>query len=72
MGPSHKVFLDFVAQTSCTEWECPLGNLPIDTEAVKKLESLKTADFTRVQTKYEENEHSLEMHLPYIRKAFGE
>jgi AmmeMemoRadiSam system protein B len=25
-----------------------------------------------VQTKYEENEHSLEMHLPYISKIFSE
>jgi AmmeMemoRadiSam system protein B len=41
-------------------------------EVVKKLESSKDAEFTRVQTKYEENEHSLEMHLPYIRKVFGD
>jgi AmmeMemoRadiSam system protein B len=26
--------------------------------------------FQRVDKKYEENEHSLEMHLPYIRKMF--
>ncbi len=25
-----------------------------------------------MQTKYEENEHSLEMHLPYISKIFSE
>ena len=35
MGPSHKVALDFVGQTTCTEWQTPLGNLKIDTEAVK-------------------------------------
>jgi MEMO1 family protein len=72
MGPSHKVYLDFVAQTACSEYECPLGNLPIDLEVVNKLEACKDADFNKVQTKYEENEHSLEMHLPYIRKAFGD
>jgi len=27
-------------------------------------------EFRRVDKKYEENEHSLEMHLPYIRKMF--
>ena len=35
LGPSHKVFLDFAAQTTCTEWETPLGNIKIDTKAVE-------------------------------------
>ena len=26
--------------------------------------------FQQVDKKYEENEHSLEMHLPYVRKMF--
>jgi MEMO1 family protein len=30
MGPSHKVYLDFVAQTACDEWETPLGNIKVD------------------------------------------
>ena len=30
MGPSHKVYLDFVATTACSEWETPLGNLTVD------------------------------------------
>ena len=34
MGPSHKLFLDFVATTYCSEWQTPLGNLQIDKEAV--------------------------------------
>ena len=37
LGPSHKVFLDFIATTQCKEWETPLGNLPVDTEIVDKL-----------------------------------
>ena len=30
LGPSHKVRIDFIATTSCTEWETPLGNLTVD------------------------------------------
>ncbi len=70
LGPSHKVYLDFAAQTSCTEWETPLGNIKIDSKAVTSLAALDGVRFDRIQTKHEENEHSLEMHLPFIRKVF--
>lgn len=70
LGPSHKVFLDFIATTSCDQWETPLGSLEIDKELVDRLVSQKEAEFSLIQKSYEENEHSLEMHLPYIRKVF--
>jgi AmmeMemoRadiSam system protein B len=37
LGPSHKVYLDFVATTTCQEWETPIGNLPVDLEIVQSL-----------------------------------
>ena len=37
LGPSHKVYLDFVGTTACSEWATPLGNLQIDREAVESL-----------------------------------
>ena len=37
LGPSHKVFLDWVATTECTEWETPLGNIRIDQETIREL-----------------------------------
>ena len=30
LGPSHKVYLDFVATTNCGVWATPLGNLAVD------------------------------------------
>ena len=30
MGPSHKLYIDFVATTECSHWETPLGALKID------------------------------------------
>ena len=35
LGPSHKVYLDFIATTHCDEWETPLGNLVIDKETIQ-------------------------------------
>ena len=76
LGPSHKVYLDFVATTTCDEWATPLGNLKIDKETVEKLcensDEKVGVNFSKVALKYEENEHSLEMHLPFIKKVFSD
>lgn len=70
LGPSHKIFLDFIGTTTCDEWATPLGNLQIDKAGVERLCSLDEDLFQQIDKKYEENEHSLEMHIPYIRKMF--
>lgn len=70
LGPSHKVYLDFIGTTGCHEWETPLGNLSVDQQIVEALTKAEGVEFQRINKKYEENEHSLEMHLPYIRKVF--
>jgi MEMO1 family protein len=68
LGPSHKVHLDFLATTACTEWATPLGNIQVDTAAIDNLiaESGQTNMVDKIQKRYEENEHSLEMHIPFI------
>ena len=71
LGPSHKVSIDFCATTLCDEYVTPLGNLQIDKAGVKALCAIEDGTlFQQIDTKYEENEHSLEMHIPYIRKVF--
>ena len=30
LGPSHKVYLDWIGTTACTEWATPLGNITVD------------------------------------------
>ena len=75
MGPSHKVYLDFIATTVCDEWETPLGNVTVDREAVEAMCKAAEAsdskiEIAQVRTSAEENEHSLEMHLPFIEKVF--
>ena len=48
MGPSHKVYLDFVAQTACNEWETPLGNIRVDQSTVERLANLKETQFSPI------------------------
>ncbi|CAI2172174.1 11595_t:CDS:2 [Funneliformis geosporum] len=52
-GPSHHFNLTKCALSQCTQYETPLGNLKLDTEMSRDVE---------------EEEHSIEMHLPYTYK----
>lgn len=68
LGPSHHVYLDGCALSKCKEYETPIGNLPIDLETVDELR--KTGMFEDMSISTDEDEHSIEMHLPYVRKVF--
>ena len=73
LGPSHKVHMDFIGTTrSFNGWETPLGMIEIDQDVIKELTSEGGEElFQQIPNSHEEDEHSLEMHLPYIRKLFG-
>ncbi|RPD62986.1 UPF0103-domain-containing protein [Lentinus tigrinus ALCF2SS1-7] len=68
LGPSHHVYLDGCALTRCTEYGTPLGVLPVDIETTTELK--QTGEFTEMSLQTDEDEHSIEMHLPYVRKVF--
>ncbi|KAF9460856.1 hypothetical protein BDZ94DRAFT_1168937, partial [Collybia nuda] len=68
LGPSHHIYLDNCALSSCHEYDTPIGKLPLDLETIEELRL--TGRFTPLSLKADEDEHSLEMHLPYIRKIF--
>ncbi|KAI0757042.1 MEMO1 family [Daedaleopsis nitida] len=68
LGPSHHVYIDGCALTRCTEYETPLGVLPIDTDTTNDLKG--TGHFSEMTLQTDEDEHSIEMHLPYVRKIF--
>ncbi|EPT04285.1 hypothetical protein FOMPIDRAFT_1157356 [Fomitopsis schrenkii] len=68
LGPSHHIYLDGCALSQCEKYETPLGDLPIDLETVKELRA--TGEFQDMDTQTDEDEHSIEMHLPYVRKIF--
>ncbi|KAJ6519874.1 MEMO1 family [Mycena sanguinolenta] len=68
LGPSHHIYINGCALSSCDKYDAVLGDLPLDTETIAELRA--TAKFEEIAIDDEEAEHSLEMHLPYIRKAF--
>ncbi|KAJ3544949.1 hypothetical protein NM688_g5685 [Phlebia brevispora] len=68
LGPSHHVYLDGCALSNCTTYETPLGPLPLDLDTINELR--KTGQFGEMDLQTDEDEHSLEMHLPYVRKVF--
>lgn len=70
LGPSHHVRLRGCALTTADKYETPLYDLKIDTEINAELE--KTGKFTRMDMNTDEDEHSIEMHLPYVAKVMQE
>lgn len=68
LGPSHHVYLDGCALSRCRAYETPIGDLPIDRETTEELN--KRGQFSWMDISTDEDEHSIEMHLPYIRKIF--
>ncbi|CAO3660743.1 unnamed protein product [Umbelopsis vinacea] len=68
LGPSHHIFIDGCAISRATQCETPLGNLTVDTEIVAELR--ETGIFNHISNAVDEEEHSIEMHLPFIYKVF--
>lgn len=70
LGPSHHVYLEGCALTQCAEYQTPLGNIRIDQGLVAELKAQQPGDWSEMSMEADEDEHSLEMHLPYIYKIF--
>nr|XP_054757924.1 protein MEMO1-like [Lytechinus pictus] len=67
LGPSHHVYLPGCALSTCTKYETPLYNLQVDQTVNREL--MKTKMFETMSVQVDEDEHSIEMHLPYIAKV---
>ena len=65
LGPSHRVPLDGMAVSSAEYFATPLGNIPIDQEAVQQLLTLPQV---RVMDAAHQLEHSLEVQLPFLQE----
>lgn len=67
LGPSHHVYFRNKALTShYALYETPLGPLPVDTEVCAKLCELTLGAFGYMLLAVDEEEHSFEMHAPFI------
>ena len=68
LGPSHRVGFRGCALSSAVWFATPLGEIPIDTEAFKLLEGLP---FVQQLDQAHAQEHSLEVHLPFLQQVLG-
>ncbi|KAG7662177.1 uncharacterized protein J8A68_004305 [[Candida] subhashii] len=73
LGPSHHVYFRGYALLSPFDYyETPFGNIPVDTDTIEKLVKLKSKHsstdriFKYMSEDIDEDEHSFEMHAPFI------
>ncbi len=66
-GPSHRVGFSGVAASGAVAFETPLGPVAVDRDAVT---GLVKAGLAREFDPAHENEHSLEVHLPFLKLVF--
>jgi len=67
LGPCHRVPLKGMALSGADVFRTPLGDVPIDKEAIALLDmpAVKVVDAAH------EFEHSLEVHLPFLQSVLG-
>ncbi len=68
IGPAHRLPTSGFATVSVESFQTPLGDVPIDREAVERL-----MGFRQVHCLDEAHalEHSLEVHLPFLQRVLG-
>ena len=64
LGPSHHVYLEGCAVSGATTYATPVGDIKVDEETVASLRA--TGSFPTMSMRVDEEEHSLELHCPYI------
>lgn len=70
IGPSHHVyFKGCVLTTTCTAYESPIGDVKVDTETIDELIDYDSKLFRKMNLGVDEDEHSLEMHIPFIKQC---
>ena len=67
LGPSHHVYLETCALSPFDTYRTPLGDLPLDTAMIEEL--AKSKQFRTMSAVTDQDEHSLELHLPYIYRV---
>jgi AmmeMemoRadiSam system protein B len=66
LGPCHRVLVEGIAVPDCEALETPLGEVPLDLEAIRTVEDL-VVRHSRAHAK----EHSLEVQLPFLQRVLG-
>ncbi|KAG9314401.1 memo-like protein-domain-containing protein [Chiua virens] len=68
LGPAHHVHLSGCDLSGCDYYDTPLGRLRLDKEIIGDLKD--TGKFGTMSIDTDKDEHSIEMHLPYVHQIF--
>ena len=69
LGPAHRMAFKGIAVPSADAHATPLGHIPVDWQGVASALALPQVHINDAAF---ENEHSLEVHLPFLQRALGE
>lgn len=69
LGPTHRVAIDGMALPASRAFATPLGEIPIDQQAVA---AIKTLPEVVVSETAHENEHALEVQLPFLQTVLDD
>ena len=69
LGPSHRVGFRGIAVSGMHAFVTPLGRIPLDQEAIEQVQRLPGVGFLE---QAHAQEHSLEVHLPFLQEVLGE
>ncbi len=69
LGPAHTVYLDGMAIPKVSGFATPLGEIPVDDEAIKVVSSLPGVVYSNAA---HSREHSLEVQLPFLQTVLND
>ncbi|KAF0101025.1 MAG: hypothetical protein FD187_221 [bacterium] len=69
LGPVHRVWVDGLALPGVESFATPLGEVPLDAEAIATIADLSQVE---VSPAAHAMEHSLEVHLPFLQSVLGD
>ena len=67
LAPSHRIPLSGLALSACDAFATPLGDIPVDVDAVRALS--RESGFA-IRDDAHEGEHALEVELPFVARLF--
>ena len=70
LGPRHRIPFHGIAVSSADYYRTPLGDIPLDTESAREL--ARRFDFVDYLDIAHKDEHSLEVHLPFLQSVLGD
>ncbi|MCS7228314.1 MAG: AmmeMemoRadiSam system protein B [Endomicrobia bacterium] len=65
VGPNHTGFGENISIYPSGQWQTPFGKIQVNSELVELI--VKNSEFVKKDTKAHENEHSLEVQLPFLQ-----